>query len=190
MNLYEAVRLVHIASAVALLSGSVVASPAIRAAVRRARTTQEIRAYLSIGRPLLAFEPAAAVVVLATGVYLTSAAQFWAVSWVQVAAVFWLVNALVAGTIVKPVTNRLADAAAAAADDPVGPHLDALRRSATWTLGGDVLMANDAAMLYLMVMKPGLTGSLVAVGVINVAVAAARAARGGFRADARADRSP
>src|SRR5262245_4306315 len=68
MGLYEVVVFVHVAAAMALLSGSVVASPAVRAAVRRAQTTQEIRAYLAIGRPLLVLEPAAAIAVLATGV--------------------------------------------------------------------------------------------------------------------------
>ena len=74
--LYEISLLIHIAAAVALLAGSVVGSPAVRAAVRRAATTQELRAYLAIGRPLLVIEPAAAGFVLASGVYLTSVANF------------------------------------------------------------------------------------------------------------------
>jgi hypothetical protein len=84
------------------------------------------------------------------------------------------VNAVTAGTLVKPALGRVAAEAANAVEGPVGPQLDALRWSALWSLGGDLLMANDAAMLFLMTLKPGLAGSLLAVGVANVAVISAR----------------
>jgi uncharacterized membrane protein len=179
--LYELVLFIHIAAAVALLSGSVIGSPAVRAAVRRAATTQELRAYLAIGRPLLVLEPASAMFVLASGVYLTSVANFWSLGWVQVAVAFWLVNAVVAATLVKPAISRVAAETSTAADGPVGPQLDALRWTPRWSLGGDALLANDAAMLYLMVMQPGLAGSLLVVLVANLAVAAARGVGPGFR---------
>lgn len=191
MNVYEVVRFIHVASAVALLGGSVIGSPGVRAAAQRARTTQEVRAYLSIGRPLLVLEPIAALAVLASGVYLTSAAGFWAVGWIQVAAVFWLVNAVIAGTLVKLAMSRLAAAADRAADGAVGPRLDTLRSSPAWGFGGDLLKANDAAMLYLMVLKPELIGSLVVIVAANLAVAAARVfrrgagARGGAATESR-----
>lgn len=175
MDLYTLIVLAHIAAAVSLLSGSVIASPGIRSAIRRARTVQEIRAYLAIGRSLLMLEPVSAAAVLASGVYLTSVAHFWTQGWVQVAVAFWVVNAVVAATLVKPAIGGVASRAAASPDGPVGQDLDALRRSPRWFFGGDVLMANDAAMLYLMTMKPELVGSLLAVAAANVVVAAARA---------------
>jgi hypothetical protein len=67
---------VHVAAAVGLLSGSVIGSPGVRAAVRRARTTQELRAYASLGRRLQVLEPVFAVIVLASGAYLASVASF------------------------------------------------------------------------------------------------------------------
>jgi uncharacterized membrane protein len=179
--LYELVLFIHVAAAVALLSGSVVGSPAVRAAVRRAATTQELRAYLAIGRPLLVLEPASAMFVLASGVYLTSVANFWTLGWVQVAVAFWLVNAVVAATLVKPAISRIAAETSTAADGPVGPPLDALRWAPRWSVGGDALLANDAAMLYLMVMQPGLAGSLLVLLAANLAVAAARGLGPGFR---------
>lgn len=189
MNLYELLVFVHVAAAVALLSGSVIASPSVRAAVRRARTTQEMRAYLAIGRPLQLLEPASAMVVLATGIYLTSAASFWSQGWVQVATAFWLVNAVVAGTMVKPVTSLVAAQAEASADGPVGHDLDTLRWSARWSLGGDLLLANDAAMLYVMTMRPELAGSLLVVAAANIIVAVARVVRRGLRHPGIADRT-
>jgi uncharacterized membrane protein len=181
MDVYELIVFVHIAAAVALLSGSVFASPGVRAAIRRARTTQEVRAHLAIGRPLLVLEPASALVVLASGVYLTSAANFWTLGWVQVAVASWLVNSGVAGAVIKPAIAGVAARAASTPDGPVGPDLDALRWSRRWSVGGDLVMANDAAMLYLMTMKPELAGSLLTVVAANLAVAAARASRHGVR---------
>lgn len=182
MDLYTFVVFVHIAAAVALLSGSVVASPAVRAAVQRARTTQDIRAYLAIGRPLLVFEPVSALFVLASGIYLTSIADFWNQGWIQVAIGFWVANAAVAGAVVKPAIGRVAAHAAAAPDGPVGQDLDAVRASRAWFFGGDVLMANDAAMLLVMVIKPALIGSLIVVAGAFLMIAVLRAIRHVLRA--------
>ena len=182
MGLYELSVFVHVAAAVALLSGSIVASPGVRAAVRRARTTQEMRAYLAIGRPLPMLELASALVVLASGVYLASVANFWTQGWVQASVAFWLVNSVVAGTVVKPVISRVAAQAATAADGPLTQRLDALRWSPRWSFGADLITANDAAMLYVMVMKPGFAGSLLVVATTILFVAAARAIGHAFRA--------
>ena len=180
MGLYELSVLLHIAAAVLLLSGSVVASPAVRAAVRRAQTTRELRAYLKIGRPLLILEPASAIVILVTGAYLTTVANFWALGWVQVSLVAWFVNAVVAASMVKPAINRISVAAASPADDAVGHHLHALRWSDRWSIGGDMLLANDAASLCVMTLKPEWTGALALVIIANIVVSGVRAASHGF----------
>jgi uncharacterized membrane protein len=168
---YTLVVFVHIAAAVTLLAGSVVGSPMVRAAARRATTTTEIRAYLRLGRSLLVLEPASALLVLASGVYLTPL-WGWSSGWIQVALGLWIVNAVVAATLVHPAQRRLSQAAASG-DEPVSPQLDALRSSPGWLIGGDVLMANDAAVLYLMVAKPGLAVCLATVAGANVLVLSA-----------------
>jgi hypothetical protein len=175
MPIYELTRFIHVAAAVALLGGSVMGSPAVRAAVRRARTAQEIRTCLAVGRPLMVLEPAAAFAVLATGIYLTNTGGFWSLGWVQVALAFWVVNAVVAGALVKPALGRVAQRAATAGESPVDQALNALRWSPRWSVGGNLLMANDAAMLYLMTMQPGLAGSLLTVAGANLLVAMATA---------------
>jgi hypothetical protein len=174
MNLYLVMLLVHVAAAVALLSGSIVGLPVIRLAVRRAATTQEVRAYLSIGSPLLVLEPASALVLLATGAYLASVTRVWSLGWVQVAVAAWVVNAVVAGGLVKPLMGRLRAASLSAPDGAVGGAINDVRWSSRWSLGGDVVLANDAAMLYLMVVRPGLGGSLIAVAAANLVVASVR----------------
>jgi hypothetical protein len=177
MSLYELLVFVHVAAAVALLSGSVVGSPAVRAAVRRARTVQELRASLAIGRPLEFIEPISALVLLATSLYLTSVANFWSLGWVQVAVAAWLVNAAIAGALVKPALKALTEQAAIETDGAVGQHLDALRWSRHWSIGGDLLLANDAAVLWLMTMQPGLAGSLIAVAGTMLVVVGTRVIR-------------
>ena len=180
MELYDLSVFVHVAAAITLLSGSVIGSPAVRAAVRRAQTTQELRAYLTIGRPLLVLEPVSAIVILATGMYLTSISNFWTMGWVQVSIAAWLMNLGVAVTMVKPALSRIAAAATASPDGEVGLHLDALRWSARWSIGGDALLANDAAALYLMTMKPDMPAALLLVVTANLVVSGLRAVRHGF----------
>jgi hypothetical protein len=177
MRWYTLVVFVHIAAAVALLAGSVIGSPAVRAAVRRAATTRELRAYLGVGGPLLVLEPAGALLVLASGIYLT-AFWGWSLGWIQVATGLWIVNLVVAAALVHPAHKRIAQAAAGAGDEPVGPQLHALRSSPRWLIGGDVLMANDAAVLYLMVAKPGLAISLATAAGLNALVLAVRLVMG------------
>jgi hypothetical protein len=179
MNLYLLILFVHVAAAVALLSGSVVGSPAVRGAVRRAGSTDDVRAILAAGRPLLVLEPVAALLVLGSGLYLTSALRFWTLGWVQVAMAAWLVNAVVAAALVKPAVGRVAASAAAAAG-AVGEGLHALRWSPRWSAGGDVLLANDVTILFLMVAKPGLGASLLTVAGANALVVATRIAVSGY----------
>jgi len=178
MSLHVMVLFVHVASAVALLSGSIVASPAVRAAARRAGTVEEIRTCLGMGRSLLLLEPISSLVVLASGAFLTTRLHFWGFAWVQVATVFWGVNAVVAVLLVKPATEQVAREVIGTSVASVPARLDDLRWSWRWSLGGDVLLANDAAMLFLMVVRPGLPGSLLSVAVANAAVLALRVGAG------------
>jgi hypothetical protein len=131
---------------------------------------EELRAYLTIGRPLSLLNPISALGVLASGVYLATQAHFWMLSWVQVAVAAWVVNSLVAARIVKPVLQGVAREVAAGATPEPGTRLDALRWSARWTHGGDMLAANDVVVLCLMTVKPGLTGSILVLLAANLAV--------------------
>lgn len=170
MNLYMLVVFAHITAAAVLVGGSMIAAPVVRAAVRRAQTPQELRASLAVGRPLSVVDPVAAVAVLASGLYLASVAHWWSVAWVQIATALWVLNSITASVVVKPAVQRLAAQAGAAVDGAIDERLNALRWSRRWTLGVDLLLANDAAVLFLMVMKPGPTGSILAVVVVNALV--------------------
>jgi uncharacterized membrane protein len=186
MNPYLLIVFVHVAAAVVLLGGSVVGSPLVRAALRRAATAQDVRAHLKIEIPLSSLEPFSAIVVLASGIHLASVTRVWSLGWVQVAVAFWLVNAVIGGAVIKPALARLGAEAARAGDGPVDGRLDALRRSRRWSYGGDALLANDATMLFLMTTKPSLAGSLLAVTVVNAIVLAVGTLGGRARVRGRA----
>ena len=173
---YTLVVFAHVAAATVLVGGSLLAAPGVRAAVRRARRAQEVSAVLAVGRPLHVVNPVAALLVLATGIYLTSVGHWWDLGWVQVAVALWVLNTVTAGAVVEPAVHRLAAQAAGAADGTVDERLDALRWSRRWTFGVDLLLANDAAVLCLMTVKPGLAGSVLVVVVANAMVQATGAA--------------
>jgi hypothetical protein len=177
VSAYVLVVFVHIAAAVLLLGTSILGEPAVRAAARRATEPHDLRAFLAIGRPMAVLSPLAAVLLLASGVYLASIAHFWTLGWIQVATAFWIVNCVVAVAVVKPAIGRVA-AEATSATTSIGPDLDRLRWSRAWTWGVDLLAANDAAVLYLMTAKPGLGGSLAIVILANIAVAGGRVVLG------------
>lgn len=174
MGSYTLVVFIHIAAAVLLLATSILGEPAVRAAARRTTSPQELRAFLEVGRPMSVLSPVAAVVLLASGIYLATVGRFWTLGWVQVATAFWVVNSALAGLVVRPAIDRVAAAASDATDRSIGERLDAARWSSGWSLGVDAMAANDAAILYLMTMKPGFAGSLAVVLVANLAVAGVR----------------
>lgn len=173
---YTLVVFAHIAAAMLLVGGSVLAAPGVRAAVRRARRVEDVSASLAVGRPLQMVTPVAALLVLVTGIYLTSVGRWWNLGWVQVAVALWVLNSVTARAVVEPAVHRLTVQAASDPDGIVGERVDMLRWSARWSFGGDLLLANDSAVLCLMAVKPGLAGSVLVVALANAVVLATGAA--------------
>jgi len=85
---------------------------------------------------------------------------------------------VVAVAVVKPAIGRVAAEAGETSDASIGLRLDEARWSAGWTWGVDILATNDAAMLCIMVLKPGLAGSLATLVLAYTVVVAGRAVRG------------
>jgi len=178
MSFYMLVLLLHVVSATLLLGTSIVGEPAVRAAARRTSRPGELRAYLGVGERMAPISPVAALGVLATGLYLTGAIGAWSLGWVQLSMALWLVNSVVAVAVVKPAIGRVAAEAGETSDASIGLRLDEARWSAGWTWGVDILATNDAAMLCIMVLKPGLAGSLATLVLAYTVVVAGRAVRG------------
>ena len=171
MDAYPLALFLHIAAAIVLIGGSILASPAIRAAVLRAETLKELRTWLAAGRPLATIDPLASFTLLGSGLYLTSAGGWWNAAWVQFAIVLWVVNLITATRVVGPAMQRLAVTAATSSDGPVDTTVDRLRRTRRWSGGHHVLLANDVGVLYLMTAKPGYLGGAVAIAAAHVLLA-------------------
>jgi len=178
MSLYTLVLLLHVVSATLLLGTSVVGEPAVRAAARRTSRPEELRAHLGVGNRMAPISPVAALLVLASGLYLTGAIGAWTLGWVQVSMALWLANSVVAVRLVKPAIRKLVAEASDTTEASIAPRLDGLRWSAGWTWGVDILATNDAVMLCIMVIKPGLTGSAAILLLAYATVVGGRAVLG------------
>lgn len=187
MSTYTGILFLHIAAAVLLLGTSIVGEPVVRAAARRADRAGEVSTFLSIGHRMTTISPPAALLVLISGVYLTTVGRNWTLGWIQVSVALWLINSFVAAVVVKSATQQVSEEADAAPEAPVGPGLDRLRWAGGWTWGGDLLAVNDAVMLYVMVIKPTLAGSVTTLILAWMLVAVIRIALGLHRPPRRED---
>jgi len=163
----------HVLSAMVLVGSSLVA-PLVLAALRSAGTVEELRGWLALGRRSGRLNPAAALALLATGVY-CGRHGWWGAGWFWVAVGVWALNMLLAARVVRPAAGRLAVAAFAAPPGPVSPDVDALRRLAGFAHAQRAMLVNDLTVLFFMLDKPSLSECLVILVAANaVALAAAR----------------
>jgi hypothetical protein len=174
MTVHSFVVFVHILAAVVLV-GHTLFTPFVQAAVRDAPTLAALRRSLLLARDSGRASPIAALVVLATGLQLASGR--WGEGWLPVALGIFVVSSVLAVGVVKATGERLGALAAAAGDGPVTKELESARRSGRWTTAVDALVANDLAMLFLMVVQPGLVASIAVTVGANAALLALRAVR-------------
>lgn len=167
---YSTVLFVHVLSAV-LLAGGTLSHPHTRAAIRDARSSQELADWLAFERRSSKWKPVLALVLLASGIYLGSAG-WWTQSWFYVSVATWVANAVLAGVVLGRAEQALAGAIAQAPEGPVPPVADRLRRSTVWAAASGAMIANDVVLLYVMFNKPGLYG---AIGLLAAANAVALA---------------
>ncbi len=163
---YSLVLYVHVLSAIALVGHSI-GAPLERAAIREAATLGDLRRWIAFAGRSARWNPAVALVLLASGIYLGSAG-WWEQAWFHVSLAGWFVNVFLAAFAVGRTAGATMAAAVKAGEGPVPPQVDALRHSNAWALGMQSLLANDLAVLFIMMNKPGLLGSLAAVAVANV----------------------
>jgi hypothetical protein len=165
LSLYSVVLLVHIASAIVLVSSAVFA-PLTRRAVLRAPTLERLRDWINFLERSVRANPPAAVVLLASGLYMGTTG-WWTQPWFFVALGAWIANFGLATFVVKPSVSAVARAAAAG-DGPVSGSIDALCRARGWEIGEGVMRGNDFAMLYVMFVKPSGTESCLVVAAAGM----------------------
>jgi hypothetical protein len=113
---------------------------------------------------------------LGTGLFLGSSG-WWSQAWFWVALASWLANSALAAAVIQRLGRALGRATAAAGEGPVTGEIDRLRRSPAWDVAGDAMLANDLAILYVMLDKPGLAGALALLAAAQLALAGARLVR-------------
>jgi hypothetical protein len=149
--------------------------------LREATTVGEVRLWLGLLRPTGRMLPAAVVILLASGLYLTAQEWTLATPWIATAAVTVLAMVAVGAAVLGRRFRAIGIAAADAAEGPVPPEVAGLLRApGVWAALSGV---NGAALgvLWLMTNKPvwaTSVGVVVVATVIGAAVGAILARRG------------
>lgn len=99
---------------------------------------------------------------------LDPAGSWWGGGWVEVSLVLFTLAGVGAIGVLDPASKRLLAAAEAAPDGPVPAALDRQRHDRRTSTVEAMMLATDVAILFLMITKPALAGSLLAVVVVWV----------------------
>lgn len=174
MSLQSLVPFLHVLAAV-FLFGHALTTPFVIVAIREAPTPSALWPWLRFARDSARLNPLAALLLLATGIWLGSGR--WSEGWLQVACALFVVSSALAVGVVKGTGQRLAALAASADDAAISPAVDALRRSPRWTLAASLIIANQVCSLLLMYAQPGLLSSVAVTVAANAGVLALRALR-------------
>jgi hypothetical protein len=178
MSTHSAFLLAHVVAGTLLIARSIVATE-VRLALLAARTLPVLRTWTEFGLRAARSSPPLALAVLLTGLYL-GAGGWWREPWFHVAAAAWILDAMLAVTIVQPAHGALMDVAARSHDPAISPDVDARRASRTWSIAVAVMSGTDLSMLYVMFEKPGYVAATLAVvgtTLVFAAIQAVRAAR-------------
>lgn len=180
MTTYEIVLFVHVVAVIGMFVGIGINNGIVIFA-RRAQDVSTVRAVTSFGKPFGMSIPVFAIATLLSGIYLVEEVWEWEHAWINLSLGLFIVE-LAAGNLINE--RRMKAIGKEAATSPDGPLPPSLREK----LHDPVLHAAEFTMtfatlgiVYLMTVKPGTTGSLLALGVaiaIGAAVSAALAPRG------------
>jgi hypothetical protein len=182
MNAYNIALFIHLLGVITLFIAFGLLQR-VGAKVRTAESVSELRLLMSFIEPTARMFPAAFILLLAGGLYMTDRLWSFTTSWVVVALVSLALLTAAGSGFVGVRLARLGRSVAEIPDGPLSASVrDAARDPALWAvLSGQ----NGAAMglLWLMVAKPGWTASIVVVVALAligaiIGTAAARRAVG------------
>lgn len=162
---YALVLFLHIGAAIVLV-GHTLGAPVLHASLRDAATASEVARWLGFARRSARWNPAASLVLLASGLYL-GAAGWWRQPWFALAGAAWVANAILVRRVVMPSAGALMAAAIRAGAGPVDPEMARLRHSTAWALAAQAMIANDFAILFVMIDKPALNAAAVVMLVAH-----------------------
>lgn len=166
--MYSFALLAHIVG-VTLLFAAVGVDLAVLGRLRRASTVAEARALSETGSSVSRLHGISGVLILLGGLYMAFTSWGFATPWIDVALVAYII-------------------AAAAPEGPLSAGLRAKIHDPALVLTGAITTLWMGGFLYLMILKPGWTGSLVTMLVVTLIgyLVARRALRAGSRSTAAA----
>jgi hypothetical protein len=180
MSTYALALFVHILGALGLAATTGI-NLLVLVRLRRARTVAQARDLLELGGAAARVEPIVALALLGAGLFLTASTWGWQVAWIDLSLGALLAMVVIGGAIGGPRVAARDRAVAATPDGPIPAALAArLADPVLWTLT-HVAAALEVGIVFLMVAKPELAGSLaalVAAFALGLATAAVRR-RGG-----------
>lgn len=170
--MYGVVLFGHLVGVVLLAGGVIITLSSVLRAQRGA-TVAEVRAALASAPVAGRLIPPGMALIVGCGVYLWSRhgddhSIAWTAPWLITAAAVFVVMSVLGPAVEETRTKRIAAAAAAAPDGPVSAELDRLRCD---RLLHHVIFFGSAqivALLFLMSVKPEVTGTLVTIAVAAV----------------------
>jgi hypothetical protein len=171
LSMYPLLLFIHVLSAIVLM-GSTLSAPLARGLVLRARSAADLGASIALSRRAVKWNPLAAIVLLATGIYLGSWG-WWSQPWFYVSIASWIVSTVLAVAVLQRAEEAIAALAGRAGDGPITAELDAMRQSRKWGLTHAAMFANDLAILFIMFVKPSLAGSIGLLIVANTLLVSA-----------------
>ena len=174
MSLYTLAKFVHIASAIVLV-GSYVLAPVVYGAIRGVSDVRAVRALARLQQQVITVSGPAAILVLASGVYMTLAGWSFTDAWIAVALALFVANGALAMSVVDPHLKQLLAAADGASEGPLEQDLADLVHEPRVVGALRIVVGIDLAIIFLMVNKPGWAGS-VAVAGAGLALGASLAA--------------
>ena len=133
------------------------------ARLRSSATIEEVRLWLGLLRMTGGMFPAATLLLLASGLYMTAEAWTFETPWIAVSIAGLLIMPLLGGTVVS---RQMAAIGRSAADAETGAVPSEVKRLiATPAVWAAAFALNGIALgiLWVMAIKPGLTHSIVAV---------------------------
>lgn len=162
MRAYDVALFVHLLGAITLfVAFGIMQRGGVR--VRRAETLDHVRLWLGLLKTTPAMFPAAFVMILVAGLYMTAEAWTFTTPWVVVALVVVAVMIVVGIGVIGRGLNRMEAAAAAVGEGSLPPELRKLIWNPVTWLSVFALNGMAIGTLWLMAAKPGWVASVAVV---------------------------
>lgn len=166
--LYKLALFVHVAGVIGMFIAVGVTVTAM-GRMRRAGTVAGVRMWAELAVAIERAIPAALVVLLLPGLYMVNKVWGWDTPWAMTTLAALIVISVLGPSINERRIRAIDRAAAQAGDGPVPPSLAARIGDPVLWLSLHTITTVMVGIVWLMTVKPGLTGSLLAMAISVVA---------------------